>query len=966
MFNETELLLIQQEKTVQKEYEELPSFDPAWYKEEEEAGCFSPCSIVNTNETRALVHFVFDERGHLVEERLLKAMALLEKNLYPIGTGGEELQRRRQKLSSSLFFLLKNNHARQLIHRIGRPYGNKIAETAIRSTLLLEENAALSEVDTRKAVVAALLGTLRQSLGSCFATAPAILVHEHQPDVFLENIEEMFSTSRLKKVMGGQEYVVPQNMGWGEGDLRKTLHISLQKEATSQPFWLSKTLLKGLFSCGLIDKLPETHEQAFSLFIPTIEFLGAQKGAHIAFKDLLLSFLLCRSNLTQSDYDQFLLRTEQPLFHPEIDTRSTRDDTAGPFARKMKLCTTVRAEYDRLILSLTSATDIALLKMWEYTLASFAEVKLGMCRNNFYISLGVNWNDEGGIGNVLYEAAKQRVEEANQLVEESQREYDALNVEMTLLEQRLRSASTEKELEWLKVEHQSRQVEQYNLRQRCQDAVDRANTIAHLHELLLEQYDILLKEYFQEIYDPDLHEVQTGPYDDSPAGFRLLYKHGRSNSALWTLIRSLDEWKDAIASFFSVTEQELLLLPELKYVEDDVRQIISHLVQHIRSDYFVETALMRYAAAYQVPCPKAPLQHLDQVQKKPWVYTSGGSMNSLVESYFALAKPPEEQGRWVENETELFAYIIDTVRVAQKRLSAPLPRNMLMHSPTHAFLLLPYHPSFKDSWQSDSYSYTWIKKNVEDPARSFYSSYAFNPETLDAINESIARFLDPTDWQYLVKELSSLPPFLRSFEYVKEITHLFQIEAYLRPYADKLAFFDWDGFFFSHLPYLSKDQIEPIFSKVVQHVLGIKNGARFLQKNILSKRLYSKQEWLILLQTALISYTKDRASSRNLLIEALDVISSLISTAPKAVIFADTNWMKEYFAFAISPVTLSITLWTASELATRATPMTTWTPWLNGSRKDRTWGLLINPMDYTMKKTFSVFQEPKSEIRYFG
>ena len=46
-------------------------------------------------------------------------------------------------------------------------------------------------------------------------------------------------------------------------------------------------------------------------------------------------------------------------------------------------------------------------------------------------------------------------------------------------------------------------------------------------------------EYFQEVYDADMHEdVEGSLYDDSPAGFRLLYKHGRRNPGTWTLIHT--------------------------------------------------------------------------------------------------------------------------------------------------------------------------------------------------------------------------------------------------------------------------------------------------------------------------------------------------------------------------------------------------------------------------------------------
>lgn len=968
---QAERFLREKEKKWIPQTSPFPIFHPHWYMEEELSGCFHPCSLVNGEECRFVASRVVDEKGRLDVDALASTCSFLKKRLYALGTGAEELLRRQKKLLSSCEFLLNSQQARMLIQRLGRPYGNRAAEEAIKQTLLLPEDFQVTEVETRRAVVAAFVGTLRQSLGSCFATAPAIHVHEHQPLVFLENIEEIFATSRLKKIVNGQELQVPESLNWGEGDLRRTLSVSRRKEENMQPFWRSLTLKQALLSIGLITSIPEQEEDMFQLFLPVLSLLcPPAQSRWVSLSDILLSCVLLHVGVSGEEYEQFRLRSKGSPFSFTVETRTQINNKESSYAHKIKLCRQAEELFTRLVRFLISHTDLALLKMWEYTLASFAEVQLGMCRNNFYISLGVNWDDEGGIGTVLYEAAQRKIDEANRLVEESQAQYDALNVEMEFLEQRLRTASTEKELQWIKIEHQTRQAEQYHLRQQCEIAIGRASKVAKLHELLLAKYDELLKEYFQEIYDPDLHEVETGPYDDSPAGFRLLYKHGRSNSSLWTVIYTLEEWKDALASFFSITEQELLALPELQGIETEVRHTISHLVQHIRSDLFVETSLKRYARVYGSYCPPSPLQELDKVEKKPWVYTSGGSMSSLVEAYFAKESTPEVYDRWVESETELFAYIIEGVRLIQKRTEEPPPEHVLMHSPTHAFGLLPYHPSFRSSWQEDMYSYTWIKKTVIDPSHFFYSSYAFDQETTYALNETVAHFLEKSEDSSLIQELSVIPNFLRSYEYAKEVSRLFQLEATLRKYAPLIERFDWEQFFLSHLPYVPIDQVEPLIEKLLQRVFNKKNLRNHSLSSSIqllgrSRRVISQKAFLLLVKEALVESCKGNSYERDLLQEALDHLPSLLSLPCRPVIFADTNWMKEYFAFGLSPVTLSMKLWAVNSLATEGFPMHQWTPWLNGSRKDRTWGIFINPNDYTMKQVISPFFHQDPGLQYF-
>lgn len=964
------LLRAREKKWISKEIP-FPVFDPDWYQEEEQSGCFSPCSLVNGEESRFLANSIVDERGRVDVDMLARLCALLQKRLYALGTGAEELLRRQRKLLASCEFLLNSQQARMVIQRLGRPYGNRAAEEAIKQTLLLSEEFQVTEVETRRAVVAAFVGTLRQSLGSCFATAPAIHVHEHQPLVFLENIEEIFATSRLKKVVGGQELQVPESLNWGEGDLRRTLSVSRCKEDNTQPFWRSLLVKQALVSVGLIASIPAEEEEMFQLFLPALTRLcPPMQSRWVSLSDILLSCVLLHVCVSGEEYEQFRLRSKGSPLSLSVEATAQVTNKESSYAHKVKLCRKAEELFMRLVRFLISHTDLALLKMWEYTLASFAEVQLGMCRNNFYISLGVNWDDEGGIGNVLYEAAKRRIDEANRLVEESQTQYDALNVEMEFLEQRLRTASTEKELQWIKIEHQTRQAEQYHLRQQCEIAIERANKIAKLHELLLAQYDTLLKEYFQEIYDPDLHEVETGPYDDSPAGFRLLYKHGRSNSSLWTVIYSLEEWKDALASFFSITEQELLALPELQGIETEVRHTISHLVQHIRSDVFVETSLKRYARVYGSYCPPSPLQELDKVEKKPWVYTSGGSMSSLVEAYFAKESTPEVYDRWVESETELLAYIIEGIRLIQKRTEEPPPDHVLMHSPTHAFGLLPYHPSFRSSWQEDLYSYTWIKKTIIDPSHFFYTSYAFDQETTYALNEMVVGFLEKKEGSSLIKELSVIPNFLRSYEYAKEVSRLFQLEATLRKYSPLIERFDWERFFFSHLPYVPIEQVEPLIGQLFQRLFNQKQiRSNHLSSSVQllgqSNRVISQKAFLLLVKEALVERCKGNYFEKNLLQEALDHLPSLLSMPARPVIFADTNWMKEYFAFSLSPLSLSVKLWAVNALATEGFPMHQWTPWLNGSRKDRMWGIFINPNDYTMKQVISPFFHQDRGLQYF-
>src|SRR5262249_55311060 len=154
--------------------------------------------------------------------------------------------------------------------------------------------------------------------------------------------------------------------------------------------------------------------------------------------------------------------------------------------------------------------------------------------------------------------------------------------------------------------------------------------------------------YFQEVYDADMHDVTSGSYDDSPAGFRLLYKYGRSNTSQWSLIKTPNEFIESLANFFTATESEVCGTKGLEGLSSDISEITTALVAQVRTRDFLETAFYRMAVAHKTGMVRDPLEHLDQIEKKPWAYTSGGTMSGLVSSYFRLEQPPAEVARWVE------------------------------------------------------------------------------------------------------------------------------------------------------------------------------------------------------------------------------------------------------------------------------------------------------------------------------
>ena len=68
---------------------------------------------------------------------------------------------------------------------------------------------------------------------------------------------------------------------------------------------------------------------------------------------------------------------------------------------------------------------------------------------------------------------------------------------------------------------------------------------------------------------------------------------------------------------------------------------------------------------------------------------------------------------------------------------------------------------------------------------------------------------------------------------------------------------------------------------------------------------------------------------------------------PNPLIFADTNWVKDYFAFIVSPANNQLELWRVGESGLEGSPMSMWQQWLNGTRKDIPWSVYHKPYEYS-------------------
>lgn len=919
------------------------------------------CSVRNQLKTRRLARLLIDENGVLDRKALEDVLSAAEKFIYPLGPDRQLDAVRNEHILHVLKHLRDNPKIERLLKMITRPNMHRIAEQTIRETLQLPQKAMVTDTHARQAALAAWLCFLRQNVGSCFATAPAIIVQREQPELLLKDIQEMFSTGRLKRIVEGEEYAVPISYSWGAGELRKVFYFSKNPNVDEPGIWNSPGLLRALVNVGVIDESLHLNEQ----FVVLKDLIRAaleswdtsQEWFFTNAEKVLEKVILRHFDLTEEEVKEFLLRPKG-MVHDSLMMHVVKE---GKSAAKSDRCRHFLAAFDQAKNTFKSLSENALLKTWEFTLASFAETKAQFTKWNLYSSLGLKPEDVGGIGPRLYEVINRLLQECNEKVKRYQEEYEVLYNQLQHLGRKSRSVRSEQDAQWVKVEYQSKSSEFYSLEALRDKWHMKARRYSQLYDVLIDWYYRLFPQYFQEVYDPDIHEVSSGPFDDSPAGFRLLYKHGRSNTSQWTLIRNHTEFIDSLVSFFTAAEREISNSEDMKVFEEDLAEITTRIVTHIRSEEFLESAFHRMARVHGAPLVQDPLNNLDKIQKKPWVYTSGGAVTTLISCYFRLGDKPHDVSRWVENAMELMVFLIDSVKEApQQVLDEVLEeenKSFLMHSPTHAFLLKPGWPDFREGWKSSDYTFSWVRDRYVKPAEEFVRGIYLDDEKMKFLIDELTEFVHPNIRPYFKQTFYALGGSMSAQDFRYHLIDTIEVTRGLRIGGRGcLSSAEMDSVLFSSLPLTTNYQLVDRVARVLERLSGLTeeekemaiklceslSGKYSAPKLISAKGLQGIIRALVMIvkfeSTGKVNYPKHIA----------EIAQQEGFALPKPFIFADTNWVKDYFSFVVNPGNGNLELWRTDDMGTVGEPMREWKMWLDGSRRKPDWGVYNRAYEYRL------------------
>lgn len=783
---------------------------------------------------RQLANLLIDEEGGLEQKNLQNTISFLENKgfiCYPRGYSDSVI-------TEHQIVILKQFTSEKmvkLLYRFSPPVCHKTAEFILFDTLGIPVSQLNASV-MRRAVLCASLTPLRQNIGSCFATAPGILIQKEQLALFLIDLYQLLSTGQLKRVSSGNEYVVAMCTTYANIYSKQNLH---------ERALLSPGILQALKVCGAINQnlsLSEQIKQMQTICLP-----------------------LFPSCLTVTDLFQKVLKQQNSL-DPCLQAR-------------------MQAAF-------TSLCENALLKAWEFSLASFSEANPQLINWHLYTALGFSPEEPEGLGSVIHNCLQEKLEIYNQEIQELQKECEITADQLRAVQGVLNRADTTSRMRSFQAEYQSCSHHFQACLNRKNQLINKANEISSLFSTIIQYYMEQFPHYFQEIYDPELVQLSD---EDSPAGFRLFYKYGRTNASLWTAIETEKDFFQALRSFFLATESLLFAQEE----QEIITEIIAAIVSHLHHTTFFPSIQKRMK------------------QLTPWCYISGGTMQTLVQNYFCINHVTIEE-RIVDSPLELLIFFLDTLKELP-----PLRQNqaLLMNSPGHAFLLLPTEPLFEQGWQDNGFTYTWIRDEFILPNTRFYQQMLLNQEMQ----------------AHLLKQISSHKVPYQQLQTPKEWRDQ-TLQLFPKITPDEI-----DAFLYRQLPLIPLTSCKECLQKLLASVWSPK-VQEMVERFSLPKTAYISSEQIKKVAKACLLLVQNSIGFPFDVHSFITNAACEIGLSSRCLPFADTNWSGFYFGFVINPGTQELELWRFDRSTSVGYPMSSWKKWLGSEKKP--WSIYVKPFEY--------------------
>lgn len=891
--------------------------------------------------TRKLAAYLLSDQGEIELNRVVSCIKHFSKCTYPLGPDRYEATPAREHILKMLITIQESNTLRDSINHLFLPSYPSV-HTMIRETLGLDSTISLQPYHVKQAVLSALFSHLRQDVGSCFASALAIVIQQEYPERLIKDLTELLSTGKLSRTIAEQTVFAHMNLFPCIGELFKPIHILDLYPKPIQCLAKAPGLQKAFLATNILS--PENVESQIQQLLsqePLLQKLKQTSGI-ITVHDILQISLLHHFKLSEQEVLYVLL-------HDGLHKNNLAQHLQQS-PKKQTIYQYIEA-YEQACRGFTSTTQNRLLKCWEYTLATLAEANLSTTTQHLMVALGMDANEDASLAALLQDYFQNTITSLKELLLKCEQTYNSAKAQLDYIERRISQPINDQESKILSLDHirfrqeVNQALNEWNLLQ------NKINKLGSCSAFLLSFYTKTLSQYFKSCYDPLIQEF-TYTYTDAPSGFRILYTHGRSHPHTWEPLYSINEFIQALTDFFSSTERDLLEKHPAAGIEEEISHCIQHLIAFLHTPRFQIASINRILKKHNQPENPNILNHLETIFYTPWVYISGGTVSSLISNYFENQQPITQINKTAENAHELAAFFSDALKDLPVGIQQYLEKNhnLIVSSPTHTFSIMANDPLFKDAWSNDWYSYTWLRDIWVKKQRLFIQSIVYSQAEIRQFIETFC------SQQHMNSDiLSACLDFCSDYsltipEFYEKMNRFFK---QLFPNnTELLALLDrrLSAQFVHVTPYLSEQQLPQAIAEVSQY-LGISSRITFekfkdlIEQFVPKFSLLSSDDFRHIYMGLLMKSYQHIYTEEDLYVRLTSAMRHHQLTYPAPLLFGDTNWAHTYFGFILHPGTEEIDLWQFNYAGLKGRPI---------NKKSRVftlttpWQLFSNPIDYGM------------------
>ena len=156
------------------------------------------------------------------------------------------------------------------------------------------------------------------------------------------------------------------------------------------------------------------------------------------------------------------------------------------------------------------------------------------------------------------------------------------------------------------------------------------------------------------------------------------------------------------------------------------------------------------------------------------------------------------------------------------------------------------------------------------------------------------------------------------------------------------------------MPLIPRRRLREAFEDTLQHISALSENYKrkilALWEQLPDARgtlpIMTSLQFLNMLKALYALATEQTSSSIDMHQEILTAMRKTGHALQTPIVVADSNWMRNDFGFVVNPGNGRVEFWRLDPYGQEGAPMLAWTPWLNGTRKDLTWGMYTRPYEY--------------------